>query len=243
MITNFISFRVILEGLYRDLNLNTELNENDVISWIAEGLNLIGAAAQYEEISECLTVTNGKAKLPCGLHKLSDVRYKHSPMYWSSNSNASNYQCHNCRIPVCEAGTCDGYTFYINDSYIITNINDHDDLEANLCMVYLGIRTDEEGFPLIPDDPYYQKALKAYVTERLDYQDWRRGKLSDKVYEDSKFQWGYYVNSAKASANMPNLAQLESLKNILLRLKSNPNAYRTAFKGLNKPENLNLRQY
>lgn len=239
MITGFISIKYILAKLYRDLGINSELNENDVVEWVAEALNMIGAYSQYTEISECITVKNGKAKLPCGFYKLVDLNYKNNPIYWATNTNAANYQCHTCRIPTCLNSQCK-YTFYINDSYIITNIKDEHDEEANLCMVYLGIPTDEEGYPMIPDDVYYIKALTAYVTSMLDYQDWRKGKIADKVYQKSEQDWLFYVNSARGAANMPNVAQLEGLKNILVRLMPHHNDFRRGFKNFNQPENLNL---
>lgn len=246
MITNFISLKTVFAKLYRDLGINSELNEGDLIEWSSEALNRIGAYSQYEEISECLTLINGKTKLPCGFFKLSDINYKHKPVYWSTNHNKTNYQNHNCRIPVIyhdginSHSTSGQYTFYINDSYIITNIEDYNNREAHLCMVYLGIKTDEEGYPLIPDDTYYTQALTSYITLMLDYQDWRKGKIADKVFQKSEADWLFYVNSAKGAANMPNIAQLENFKNIMQRLVSRPNLYNSSFKNLTKSENLNL---
>jgi hypothetical protein len=238
MINKFVSINSILAKLYRDLDINTEISEASVVEWIAEGLSIIGSYNQFEEISECITITNGKVLLPCGFEKLVDISYNNIPLYWSSNQNKSNYQCDNCTIPVC-SGSCN-YTFYINSSYLITNIENHDDLEANLCIVYLGIPVDESGYPLVPDDVYYSKALSAYVTMMLDRQEWRKGKLADKIKLDSEFEWGFYVNSARASANMPNKAVMENLKNLMTRLASRGHLYKTGFKNLSKPENLNL---
>ena len=110
-----------------------------------------------------------------------------------------------------------------------------------LCIVYLGIPTDEKGYPLIPDDVYYMKALTAYVTYMLDTANWRKGRVNDKVKADSEQNWLFYVNSARGSANMPNLQVLESIKNTLHRLFNPSNAYKTGFKGLNTPEKFNLR--
>lgn len=239
MITGFVSFKTILEKLYRDLGINHEIPENDVIAWIAEALSMIGAYAQYEEISECLTLIGGKAKLPCGFEKLVDINYKQNPVYWATNTNANNYQCHNCRIPNCTTGNNCNFTFYINNSYIITNINDSfPSKEENICIVYLGIPTDDEGLPLIPDDVYYQKALTSYVISMLDYQEWRKGKTPDKVYQKSEQDWLFYVNSARGAANMPNVAQLENLKNVLRRLLPVTNDYKRGFKNFNKQEGL-----
>lgn len=237
MITQFKSIKFIISKLYRDLGINQEIPEDNIIEWCGEALNMIGAYSQYEEISDCLELINGKAKLPCGLYKLVDINYKNNPVYWATNTNANNYQCHNCRIPVCIDQSCK-YTFYLNDSYLISNIQE--ETTSNICIVYLGIRTDEDGYPMIPDDVYYDKALTSYVTSMLDYQEWRKGKVTDKVYKQSEADWLFYVNSARGSANMPNTQQLENLKNIWRRLLPVTNDYKRGFKNFDKPEGLNL---
>ncbi len=239
MITGYSSINKLFDKLYRDLGTNYELNEIDVVSWCSEALSMIGAYGQYNEISECLTLTNGKAKLPCGFYKLVDIHYKGIPVYWATNTNANNYQCHNCRIPTCHNQRCD-LTFYINDSYLISNINDENDEQANICIVYLGIPVDDNGYPMIPDDIYYEQACRSYVISMLDWQDWRKAKISDKVKADSEANWLYYVNSARGAANMPNVQQMEGLKNVMRRLLPVSNDYSRGFKNFNKGESLNL---
>lgn len=237
MIVGYKSIRVVISKIYRDLGINEEIAESSIVEWIAEALNMIGAYSQYSEVSDCLELKNGKAKLPCDFYKLVDVRFNGNPMYWSTNTNANNYQCNNCNIPVCLNNNCQ-YTFYINDSYLISNINT--DNSANVCLVYLAIPVDEDGFPLIPDNIYYDKALTAYVTSMLDYQDWRKGKCTDKVYEKSNQDWLFYVNSARGAANMPNIAQIQNIKNLWQRLIPNQNGYDLAFKNINRKENRRL---
>lgn len=236
MISNFKSIKTLIAKLYRDLNINTELPEDSIVEWVAEALNIIGAFGQYNSISDCLELNAGKSKLPCNFYKLVDITYNNKPLYWSSNSVATNYGCSNCQIPICNDNKCE-YTFYLNNSYIITNIENP---TTGLCIVYLGMPVDDEGYPLIPDDPMYDKALAAYITYMLDYQDWRRGKIVDKVYQKSEFDWLFYVNSARGAANMPNTAMLEGLKNIMVRLMPRTSEYKKGFKNLGKQENLNL---
>lgn len=243
MITKFISIKYTIAKLYRDLGINHEIPEGDIIEWCAEALSMIGAYAQYEEVSDCLPIVDGKAKLPCGFDRLVSINYKNQPMYWATNTNAHNYQCNECKIPVCVDGTCE-YTFYINNSYLITNITpiNHNVIDGgpiNLCIVYLGIPVDEEGFPLIPDDIYYQKALTSYVTLMVDTQDYRKGRIPEKIFERSEFNWLFYVNSARGAANAPGIAQLENLKNVWKRLLPNVNEYKKGFINFNREEKLN----
>ena len=242
MISGFVSINTVLAKLYRDLGINSELNEGDVYEWVAEALALIGAYGQYNEISHCLTLKDGKAKLPCGFYKLVDISYKNGPVYWATNTNANNYQCDNCNIPTCQNGKCE-YTFYLNDSYLISNINNKkvEGDEEQICIVYLGIPVDENDLPMIPDDVYYMKAVAAYVTSMLDYQDWRKGKIADKVKAQSEADWLFYVKAAKGAANMPNVQQIENLKNVMRRLMPITNDYKRGFKNFNKGEQINLK--
>jgi hypothetical protein len=236
MINGYISIKNIISTLYRDLGVNTEINESDLVEWSAEALSLIGAYSQYIEISKCLTLKKGKAALPIGFQKLVDVRYNGKPLYWATNTNANNYQCDGCQLSVCNNN--ESLTFYINDNYIITNIKN--EINSDLCMVFLSLPVDDEGWPMIPDSVYYSKAIVSYIIERLDFRQWRKGKIPDKVYQKSEQDWLFYVNSARGDANMPNLAQLENLKNIMTRLVPLRNDYSRGFKNISKRERLNL---
>jgi hypothetical protein len=237
MVSSFVSIRQIISTVYRTLGSNSEINEIDAVEWGAEALGLIGAYSQYDIKPVCLELTNGKARLPLGFYKLVDINYKNRPLYWATQTNARNYQCSDCQIPVCtDGGRCD-LTFYLNDSYLITNISD---TNANVCMNIMSVHVDEDGYPMIPDDPLYSKAVSSYIIKMNDYQEWRKGKITDKVFEKSERDWLYYVNSARGAANMPNTAQLENLKNITTRLMPMRQEYGKGFSNINSPERLNI---
>jgi len=245
MISGYISLNVILAKVYRDLGINEEIPLSSMVEWAAEGLNLIGAYSQYESTSDCIELVDGKAKLPCNFYKLVAINYKGIPMHWANNTNASNYQCSECQIPVCNTGQCD-YTFYLNDNYLITNIKTSTQTNivvlnpANVCIVYLGMPVDEEGYPMIPDDVYFAKAITAYITYMLDRQDWRKGKIADKIKDESEKEWLFYVAAAKGAANMPNVAQMERLKNVWRRMLPLTNEYDRSFINLGRKERRNI---
>lgn len=229
MINNFISIKYIIAKLYRDLNINTEINEVDVVEWCNEVLLKVGAYSQFKDVSKCIELKDGKACLPSGFYRLVDIMYDKQPLAWATNTMANNYQCEGCTIPSC----CTQHTFYINDSYIITNI-DTSTTECStdkICIVYLGMPVDDEGYPMIPDDIYFIEACAKYVTYMLDYQGWRKGQVADKVMQKSEQDYLFYVKSAKGAANMPSAAQLENLKNVMIRLIPKQNQYNSFFKG------------
>ena len=236
MISGYVSIKQIFGVVYRNIGINYDVSESDMYEWGAEALSLIGAYSQYDEVSKCIDLKDGKAALPLGFHKLVDINYNKSPVYWATNTNAHNYQCKDCNISVC-SDRINQKTFYINDNYLITNI----DGEENVCMVMLKMHTDDEGYPMVPDDPYYSKAVSSYIIHMIDTISWRKGNLPDKVYAKSEQDWLFYVNSARGSANMPNVAQLENLKNITTRLMPLKNEYSKNFVNTTNPERLNIR--
>lgn len=236
MIKNYKSLKSIIAKLYRDLGTATELNEGHIVEWVAEGLSKIGSFYQYEALKTCLEIdNNGKAKLPSNFYRLIDISYQSEALSWASNSVAYDFGCEGCTIPKC----CTGHNFYINDCYIVTDIKptDPDPNDPKLlCISYLGIPVDDEGYPKVPDDVYYDEALSSYVTYKLDYREWRKGNIPDKVLQKSEQDWLFYVNSARGSANMPSIAQLENLKNTLVRLIPKQDEYNRFFSNNSKQE-------
>ncbi len=233
MIVNFKSSKALIAGLYRDLGNNTEINESDFLEWIGEGLSMIGSYAQNKEVATVLTVANHTVALPCDFIYPKDITYNGRPLSWSTKSAANNYKCEDCNsIPTC----CTEYNFYISDGCLNTSLESGD-----LCIVYQAIPVDEEGFPLVPDNIYFDKALKAYVTYMLDKIQFRRGLIPEVVFRMSEKDWYFYVNSARGSAYMPDSSQMERLKNTWVRLIPKQSEYANGFRSLESREKRNLR--
>lgn len=233
MITRFKSMKSIIAGLYRDLGINTEIHEGDVIEWGSEAMSMIGSYAQMEEIATTLSVVNHRVELPCSFVYMKDITYNNKPLSWSTKSAANNYQCPECnQLPTC----CTDYNFYISDGYLNTSLE-----TGELCVVYLGVPVDEDGYPLVPDDVYFDKALKSYVTYMLDKIQFRKGLIPEVVFRMSEKDWYFYVNSARGSANMPDAAMYDRIQKTWVRLIPKPHGYASGFRHMENHERRNLR--
>ena len=73
MVNGYVSFKTVLNKLYRDLNINVEIQESHVAEWVAEVLSKIGTYSQYQEVKTCLELVNGKAQLPLNFYKIVDI--------------------------------------------------------------------------------------------------------------------------------------------------------------------------
>lgn len=228
MIYKYKSSKSIIAKLYRDLGSNTELNESHLYEWIGEALLKIGSYAQYKNNSVELTIANNRVALPCDFVYPIDLAHDSLPMAWSSKSMITNYFCEDCnKIPTC----CTQDTFYIQDGYLNTSFQD-----GTVCMVYQAVAIDDEGFPMVPDNVYFDEALASYCTFKLDRIEFRKGKIAKDVYMESQRDWLFYVNSARGSANMPDEAKLANLRNVWVRLLPIQNDRNSFFSNINSPE-------
>ena len=122
-------------------------------------------------------------------------------------------------------------TFDLNNNHITLSVK-----EGKVCIAYLAIPTDDEGLPLIPDDTSYQLAIKKYLTMKIDYIAWRKGELRSDIFQHSEQEWQWYVGQAGNKAKMPNIDQMEGIKNQVMRLLPNINAHETFFTSQLAPE-------
>jgi hypothetical protein len=126
-------------------------------------------------------------------------------------------------------------TYKYNDGFILTNFE-----EGWVEMVYRAIPTDDNGFPMIPDDEKIKRAVEYYIIERLDYKMWRQNKLSKDVYFNSQKELAWAIASAKSHADIPSIDQMESWKNSWCRLNPKFNEHYTGFKTQSIQESLNI---
>lgn len=76
---------------------------------------------------------------------------------------------------------------------------------------YFGNYTDEDGMPMIPDNPSYFEAIYWYVAMKLIYIDYFKGKKSQALYYDAKRSWNFYRQQAYAEAMMPDQNDIRNI--------------------------------
>lgn len=99
-------------------------------------------------------------------------------------------------------------------------------------IAYEEIPTDEDGYPLIPDNESYREAIYWYIVMKLLYPKWVIGKVRDAVYYEARNSWNYYLKQAYGNAIMPNRDMMESIKNNWNRLVPEMTEHDTGFQTL-----------
>lgn len=115
-------------------------------------------------------------------------------------------------------------TYTLNDSYIFTSYKD-----GYALISYLAYPFDCEGFPLVPDDIKFKLALQWYIQEKLDYIQWRKGEIPDKIWAKSEQEAQWYMGAAQNSGIAPNIDKVEGMRKTFTKLMLPSNFHRRAF--------------
>jgi len=230
----FIKLERVVEKVKRDFPGGYELDPSDVIEWIGEAISAIGAYSAYETKETDgntsrghlppIAVSNYRAKLPCDLYKLNAIdiitsynekkKLVISQTAAASSSeiflpNAGRTATENIRS---EYKVRNGYIYFSNLEKGMLNIS------------YEAFITDDRGWPMIPDDDRYVKALAAFIIERVGYRLMLMDSLTERKYDRLLADWLFYVNQAYAGSLLQNIDEAEAFKNSFVRFVTDSSA-------------------
>jgi hypothetical protein len=225
------SIQYILEKVFRDSGIVEGVDIYDGVEWAAEAMELIGAPQSYTDKIEGIEIIDGRGQLPCDLHLIMQTRIRTpegvTAMRYATGNFHKNKHCKDSPDMQCNTQ----YTYTISDDYIFVDFS-----TGTLEMGYKAFATDDNGWPVIPDDIKFIKAVEYYIREKIDYKLWRTGKLPGAVYEKTVQDQMWYLGSAQTRGAMPSLDEMENIKNNWIRLIPKINQHEDFFSSLGNPE-------
>ena len=123
-------------------------------------------------------------------------------------------------------------TYIVDSDYIKTSFQ-----SGKICLSYMAFPTDEDCYPLVPDDISFKEAMFWYVYMKILLSN-PQFKANGIDYTFAEQRWKYYCTQARNAANYPDIDRYESFMNQWVRLLPNINRHDTAFEDLNTREDL-----
>lgn len=251
--TNYVSTYSIIEAAQRDSGINDlEIDINDAVEWIYECIELIAIPMSYlEPMPIKLSIVDHRGELPRNLHTILGVRtydtkipLNYSTDIYYKNSLDTNITVSESFLNNDTLATAPNtsikfqYKYKTENGYLYTDLK-----ETDLEMAYNIFPIDEVGYPIIPDNISVINACKWFIIERMMYKLWVVGKIPDKVYEKANQERLWYVGKASSSPRIPSLDMMQNLRNISMKMISNPEQIMDGFRTMAEPERLNFSRY
>jgi len=258
-IAKYTSTKEIINGFFRNTGYNEHVNIGDMAYWVYEAMELVGFPLQYipkvigHKSDSSYQLETYKVELPCDFHKLmaisvdgvmavpasslfhhlmdsdccGDFTDSNPPeLFYDNFGNVFSPQA----LPLNIFLATNPPSFTINSNYITFNVK-----EGKVCMAYWAFPLDDEGFPLVPDDLKYKRAVSSYLQYKVDYIMWRQDLLTDKVYMKSEQDWLWNVASASSHLKTPDLNQMEAMRRQFTKMIVRNQDFRTGFANISLP--------
>lgn len=219
-----ISIDEVIARTKMQLRLSDTSQDDYLEVLINEGLKHLDTLSLTTKKQKCICVSNGRAKLPCGLVKLLALRYKAtrydgkqvnvSPVYIDKNFLRS------CGVADDTLGLYEDYfnSFQINDGFIYFSSGlSIEEVE----IAYLGYHTDDKDrviiyelyeraltnyacfmFTMAYPENYNQYLIEKYQRTWIAQKNWIRGKDAKEDFENTKFQIGKIYNALLVSREL-----------------------------------------
>jgi len=191
---------------------------------------IIAAQAAGTEYSSTTTVLH---EINSRIVELENVYFEGTntlqPLQYGASTFHKSMHCDGC----VNENTSYEDTYIIDADYIKTSFQ-----SGKICLSYKAIPTDEDCFPLVPDDISYREAMFWYVYKKLLMLN-PKFKNNGITYQFAEERWQNYCTQARNAANYPDIDRYESFMNQWVRLIPNMNRHDDGFESLNTRENIN----
>ena len=219
----YISIREVADRVLMHPKLQGVTLEK-VIIYATQLMRLLRVPPAFQDVIAEINIDKHRGVLPEDFFMINQVRYKHSKLVLKAASDTFHladeekehyvYPCYN-----------------IQGKWIITS-----SLDRPIEISYKSIPVDCDGYPLIPDNEAFIKALEAYIKEREFMYLFDEGKLRRDILEEAQREYTWYVGQAHTSMLMPSIDEMAVITNMWNQLIPRMREYANQFKTLGLKE-------
>lgn len=212
----FIPYTAIIEELYEH-PLLSKLDESKILTHVLNFIRLVGFTKLYVNKVEKIKIENYRAVLPCDCVQVLQVKKGEHILDYTTDTFFSS---------VNDKQSLD---YKIQGNIIYTGFK-----EGEIEISYYAIKTDEEGLPMIIDNPVFIEAVIAYIKYKVFNIQFDLGLCQHAVFTEAKNS--YYLSVAKLQGEMHRLS-LDEAENIgrIWNTALIKNDRKTHFKSLKSP--------
>ena len=219
---NYISINELASRVL-DNTLLSDINIEQIIRHVLDFMAKFGVNNIYQDKEAILTVQEYRALLPCDLIRIMQLKdcksglcFRQMTSSYIPTDNDRDYEL----------------TFKTQGRVLYTSIK-----ECEVKLAYKAIPVDDDGFPLLIDNPLYLKTLELYIKKEIYGNLFDQGKLNQNILNHVEQQYAWNVGQLQSEFNTPSVQEIESIKNMWTSLLQYNNHFVRDFKYGNSNHN------
>lgn len=189
------SVRIVFDKCMRNELMKDNLSLEEMVDYAVDFMRIMGVPDMFEEKIATIDIQKYKGKLPCDYYDMIQVRDCRS--HKSLTYQSSTFH----QIP-------GSLAYKIQGNYIFVDVE-----KCKLEISYLAILQDEDGFPLIPDNSKYYRALQAYIKKECYTNLFDRGKIDQRVLFNAQQDYAFAAGACENEFKRLSIDKMETFSN------------------------------
>lgn len=216
---NYISIKVALDNLLSHPMLKDVTFER-AVNHTVTFIQLVGMPRIFLEKTAVIDIDDWRGLLPCDIYEILQVRttaecnHRHKIFRYSTDSFHMSKDHHRSY----------DLTYKTQGNVIFTSMK-----KGKIEVAYYAFATDSEGYPLIPDNGSFLRALELYIKKYYFGILFDQGKITPQIYNQTLQDYTWAVGQAQSDLVNLTVDQMQSLTNSLNTLIPRVNEHSKAF--------------
>lgn len=196
----------------QDLTLET------AVDYCIDFMRLVGVPDMFTEKVAVLDINNYRAALPEDFYQVNQIRTTEGNYFRYAGDTFHTHKCFDNTVNA-------DLTYKIQGGVIITSIE-----KGCIEISYQAIAVDEEGYPMIPDNSSFTRAIQAYIKKEWFTILFDEAKISQQAFQQAQQDYAWAVGDCRSEFNRLTIDKAESLFNSWRTLIIRDTEHRRGFK-------------
>ena len=222
MAEQYLSIKKILDSCLRH-PLMQDLSLETAVDYTIDFMRIVGMPRMFTEKVVRITIDKYRALLPCDYYQTIQVRIPggHALVYSTDSFHMNNKG--------------NSSTYKIQGNIIYTSIE-----SGELELAYLAISTDADGYPLLPDNSSFTRALELYIKKQWFTILFDLGKITSAVLQNTQQEYAWAVGDCQSEFNRMSIDQMEAFSNSWRTMILRDHQHSSGFIGDSSRQTLNI---
>lgn len=216
----YISIKVVLDNIL-DHPMLRDVSFERAVNHTINFMRILGCPRMFEEKVSLVNISNWRGALPCDFNDIIQVRTH-------SSCDRKNYRVfrHTTDSFHMSDNKQDSFdlTYKIQGNVIFTSIK-----EGTIEIAYNAFAVDSDGYPMVPDNSTFIRALELYIKKQCFTVLFDLGKITTQVYNNVCQEYAWAVGAAQSDLIRPTIDQMQSITNSLNTLISRVSEHKYGF--------------
>lgn len=229
MAEQYTNIRLILDKIMRH-PLMQDISLETAVDYTVDFMRIVGVPNMFMEKTAIIEVEKYRAMLPCDYYQMIQVRKINGPAFRYSSDSFHMSECKDSN-----GRDLADLTYKIQGNVIYTSIE-----SGEIEISYEAIATDNEGYPLLPDNSSFTRALRLYIKKEHFTTLFELGKIQPVVFNQVLQDYAWAVGDCQTEFNRLSIDKAESFYNSWRTLILRDTEHRTGFINNGTKERLKL---